>query len=409
MLFNYFIPIFIIVIGFFLALYNLKIGILWYVICATFGTKIVHINPYINPLAGLSFIFLFVFFIERIIRKNKVIIPPKSILYLLLLFYIFYIISFLKSPLPEYSIKTIINLSTRIFYFFLLLNIFSKYKDYEKIIYIFIIYGITNLFILLILKLIGINLNEFGDYSIYGVRYTGLENDPNFLSVNYFSIMPYAFLYYMKKRKIFIRLIMFIYILGGIWICIGTKSNSAVFLYFLSILISLIFFININLKYIYIPLSIFLIILILWPYISNTGIFSRIENEFIFNKKGRSIDYRIDKWDYGLSLFKNNILWGIGPELFVVMFPHHSYLHNSFLDVLVEGGVLAFISLILLLLNIFICIIKNIKIGYEDRNKAILAFLLVILTGFTSLSGAFVRSMYLWIGFNIALFLMRNR
>ena len=97
---------------------------------------------------------------------------------------------------------------------------------------------------------------------------------------------------------------------------------------------------------------------------------------------------RFDIWNNAITLFYQNQFFGIGWYNFLeynkIIFNRENYMHNTFLEVLVELGIFGFLIYILFFIILFLNIIK---LQYKKSNKYLLFtfFSMIILLNSLSL------------------------
>lgn len=74
---------------------------------------------------------------------------------------------------------------------------------------------------------------------------------------------------------------------------------------------------------------------------------------------------RVEIWDAALSLFEENIIFGVGFGNFSYVYPEYNHVHNLYLETLVEGGVIGFIPFIGI---IFIILFKCTQLINSDNS-----------------------------------------
>jgi O-antigen ligase len=190
----------------------------------------------------------------------------------------------------------------------------------------------------------------------YSYRLIGPEIQNNQLATYIASVSPFVFYNFIKRKKI-IDFIFFIIIFYGTY---KTGSRAAILSIVLSVVI--IFLSSINskrIKYVYyIAFILFTIILFL---IMPSSIKDRY---FDFNKyQDGSNAIRLIWWTSALHLFSKKPLIGYGPVTTDIINMDITGLtnvvHNSFLSILVQYGIIGFFVFLLIPINLFIKSVKN--------------------------------------------------
>jgi O-antigen ligase len=313
---------------------------------------------------------------------------------ILFLFFIYSItISVFTSNYIENSIRLIFAiilisiiyiLSKNILYFFI-----EKRISFNKVIIIVALF--INL-VALILYIIGIYKigNHFILYErerIYGVlidrgipRLIGTFTDPNFFVL----ADTFFFYYFLFMKKNLLEKLIFLNIVINILLTFsrgGIISLSLVLIiYFIFKLITDIIR-NFKIKksfFKFLFIFIFFVVIIIFL-INNSPVLQEM-----FMKRIDSLSRgsgRFEIWLHGLNFFYNNYLFGIGLYDFlpynIHYYNNYHYMHNTYLEVLVETGIVGFILYILFHIFLLIHILKMYKI-----NKNCIIILLTYLSLF---------------------------
>lgn len=240
------------------------------------------------------------------------------------------------------------------------------------------------------------NLSSFEQETIFGItversmpRLVGLNYDPN---INVFmSLIFFYYLYFYKNKNLLVYLLLFLIT----FMIILTISTAGI----ISVSIPLIFyyiyqfikFLLIN-KYVISIRKLFLLLLV--SILISILLIILNENEFILNILEKRINNlnngsgRFEIWNNAITLFYQNQFFGIGWYNFLeynkIIFNRENYMHNTFLEVLVELGIFGFLIYILFFIILFLNIIK---LQYKKSNKYLLFtfFSMIILLNSLSL------------------------
>ncbi|WP_164966564.1 O-antigen ligase family protein [Arcobacter sp. AHV-9/2010] len=281
--------------------------------------------------------------------------------------------------------------------FFLIEYILFKNISIHKIMIptAFIFISISLILYLLGFIKIGGNFIEFEHIRVWGIyverampRLIGLNFDPNIFVFS--SLILFYYLYFLDNKSILVYLLLFsISLLIVLTISTAGLISIAIplFLYYFYKFIK--FFIikkyKISIKSIFI--SIFMILFFFY-------IFSLIStNEFILNileKRINNLDSgsgRFEIWSNALILFQEHPVFGIGWYNFLeynkIYFDRGNYMHNTFLEALVELGIVGFLIYILFFVTLFIAVVK---IQSNKNNKYLFFTFLSMLILLNSLS-----------------------
>ncbi len=328
-------------------------------------------------IAGCYLIFsvIGIVFIAFCIKNKKFPECPGYFKYFLL-YILFTLISTIFSLNPLISIK-----DNKELVIFLLIPIFILIINSKKrliySIFTVLISSLISSFIGIFITLKqGISLGISLDHRLKGLTshwmtYSGL------LMLAFVFFFIYFFYEKTKEKKLFI-FISLIFILTSIlfsltrcvWIGI-IVSISAFIIYYKP-------------KVLYFVIPIVLVLVIVLP--------KSVQNRFtsIFDMDNASNRDRIFMYETGFNIFKKKPLFGIGannlnekiyrenmPEKAKNINPH---LHNNFLQILIERGIITLISLILAFISIFINLIKKIKNSLNLEKVVSIAGLFVFIS-----------------------------
>ncbi|GHG68032.1 polysaccharide polymerase [Alishewanella longhuensis] len=234
------------------------------------------------------------------------------------------------------------------------------------------------------LKSIGINVLSFEGQRVYGVlvdraipRLIGVVQDPN-IFIYYASI--FIFYFGLKKQKAFLDILCLVLLALCCLLTVSRGGLLALILVFSLVFINSFFRFLLRPKF---TLSFFagLLSLIVFIYIavlflsSVDDVISIIERRLSSAASGSG---RFEIWINGLSLWQQSPLFGIGWHNFLYynsnFFMRDNYAHNTFLEVLVETGIVGFTIYFLFFLSFFYSILKVIN---SDSRKIYLLFTFV--------------------------------
>jgi O-antigen ligase len=191
-------------------------------------------------------------------------------------------------------------------------------------------------------------------------------------------IFFFIYLFYEKRKKKVIISILLLIILASILLSL-TRSM------WVGIFVSLgIFIIYYKPKILYLTLPALLILILVMP----GSVKSRIVSTFDMNNAtNRDRLYMVT---VGMNIFKDHPLTGVGPDNVKKVYDRYKparaelsnpHLHNNFLQVLAERGILALLSLIAAFAVIIIQLVKKIK-NSIDLEKSISVGVLFVFIGF---------------------------
>lgn len=373
----------------------------------------------VNVLFNLNIKFLYltiVFFFLYLIKSNinSIFVRIKKIKIYFIFLILFISINFLSAIKSDYvlhSLGTVIDLIARLIFLLIMLDGVKQRKEFLQLFNFFIIFFFLHYFILI--------YEQFThNYFIrnagvgYEIRNIGFFIDPNFLAKQYLLLYPISFYLILKRYK---KILNFLFLSGGIVLIYTTGSKSALILYLLSLILSIIPLLFKSKNYLIKSSLLFISIIIIFIF----SYYPNLPYKFLaFNRLNREINrtqnevttfsWRQRKWEAGMNMFRDNIILGIGPEMFPLKFSVYTYLHNSYLDILIESGLIAFTILCILLF----LVIKDVFVLYIKTNDIyfyyiMIAYIIILLSN-VSLSGGFVRDLYMYFLFSV-LFFEKNK
>lgn len=285
----------------------------------------------------------------------------------MLLFYLYYCTTGIFSKYPQQSLRLIFAIVIVVLSYFIMKYAFIKFPimQLEKAIFtVGILYNFASL-ILYILGLISVNFNFFGNgVKIYGLlldrnipRLVGLSSDPNIFT---FSNVLFLFFFMTRLSRKHAKLGFLLTIITSIL----AFSRAGLIAITLGLLVYLLFT-KFSAKIRAILLTIMIGFISYYSILKLTGInlISILSSRFeSFSSGGGSGRY--DIWENGLELFLMNPLTGIGIYNFlnynISLFGDSHYMHNTFLEVLIESGVIGAGLFLLFWFSFFIKIISSV-------------------------------------------------
>lgn len=323
--------------------------------------------------------------------KNFKIYKIKKHELMIYVFYLYYAMTGIFSRYADKSIRLIIGIILNLIlynilkYFLYQVSLCSIKKTMSKIGLFYNIVALT----LYVYGLIDLGFNFHGNgIRTYGVlldrsipRLVGFHSDPNLFG--YINILfVFFFLNNLdnKKNKIGALLSTIVIFL--------TFSRGILLGFFLGLIVNM-FYLEKNTrksKSIIFPIIIFLVERTLYL-TTNINLVELLIGRFSATMSDGGSG-RSEIWRNGLSLFKQHPIFGIGIYNFldynIMVFGGRHYMHNTYLEILVESGLVGFILFLLLLISIYLKIKDSIK---QNRDAVFLmpVFMatLVILTSLT--------------------------
>ncbi|MFT9817136.1 O-antigen ligase family protein [Lysinibacillus sp. NPDC056185] len=267
----------------------------------------------------------------------------------MIFFYVFYCFTGVFSTYPLASIRLTIAILIGLFSYFIYKFLFSNItlKEFERIIgTVGILYNVISL----LFYLFGLISNKFNFYGngirVYGLmldrnmpRLIGILSDPNIFVVSN-SFFLFFFLVNMKDNKGKIGFVL------ALITTLLTFSRGGILATLIGVVITIAFF-TVKTK-----IKIFFVVpVITWISYFTLLKVTHIDIYQILIKRMESVGKdggsgRFEIWNNGLSLFSNHPVQGIGIYNFrdysAEFFGEGIYMHNTFLEILVESGVIGF-------------------------------------------------------------------
>jgi len=231
-------------------------------------------------------------------------------------------------------------------FFNISINIIMERMLYYSILF----YGVLLAFTFLFGTAVGITGHYFAVE-----RYMGLSSNPNQLAL-LFTIIPFMIFAYSKgcKTKLYNNDINAYLSLLSIIIIWYISSRGLVIGVVLGILLIVPYYFNKQIKKMMLFLYLILIILILYNYSSII--------DMLFSRGMGGLTHRIELWGNGIELIKLSPFIGFGPGAHVstiVDMSHYWEVHNTFLDLLLQTGMVGLIAYLILLYKISSNLIRN--------------------------------------------------
>ncbi len=331
-------------------------------------------------LTGLAFIFSNYKKIFKLIKKN----------YFLLFFIIFYFYILTLSFVSENIFLSLENSLFYFRYFFFILSVNYVYKNSTNFIKLFFI-SFLFAFVLLILDSY---FQFFYGYNILGYKYDGIRlssffNDEKILG-SYLSRLLPIFLgicvYLFGKFKYKMIAVILMVLLIDILIILSGERSSIFYIFLSTFLITILIS---NWKMLRLIGFIFSIAIASLIIIYNDGVRERvvektINQSNIFGEKINtfSVQHHVI-YSTSIKIFKDNYIFGIGPKLFREVCKKEKYKtytqedysvdgcqshpHNTYIQLLVETGILGFIFIFVLFIYLNYLLIRQFYSLYFNK------------------------------------------
>lgn len=296
----------------------------------------------------------------------------------LLIFFIYYCSTGYLAKYPEYSLRMMLGVILVLFCYFVMRYILSlaSIKDIEKVISnAGIVFNILSL-ALYFIGIVSLGFNLTGNQiKAYGVmmdrgfpRLIGLASDPNIFCF-YNILFFFYFLTHLKKKHAKLG-----FLLSSVTLMLSLSRGGILAVAFG---LALMFLSSSLLKkiqmMIILPISVFLVNLLLKTFI-NLDVIGMITDRFLADDGGSG---RSDIWAIGLRFFQENPIFGVGIFNYrpysLDEYGYAIYMHNTYLEALVEGGIIG-ITLYLLIFIIFIATYFNNSSIIKDNKYLFFSF-----------------------------------
>lgn len=309
----------------------------------------------------LFFVFLFFSSVSIFVAKEKI-FAVGGVLILLIYYFFFYVgknwdIDFrLLSGILGVSL-VILSIFGVVFY------VFPNFSFYLKI-------GEANL----------VEIPSAKSFSVNGIiRSPSITPNPVIFSSAFMYVLPIVLsglLKFFSDRR-FIMFLLFIFlVILGFSVIVFSSSRSFLVLFPIVVLVTLFLYKRYDLIFIFFAM-IFFIIVIFWGTLEGSVV-QRVIMIFDYQDYA-SFFNRLDSYNIGIRLIKDNFLFGVGLVNFKFYVPKYfgNYIHNLYLSLLVEVGVLGFISFVS---TVFVSLYKVFKSLALDFNPIRVSFLVSIFT-----------------------------
>lgn len=313
--------------------------------------------------------------------------------------FVYYII--VRGLLSKYNMKSltfIIGLIFMLILYIIVRNIASK-LSYDNINSLIIITGFIFIIVSMFLYFIKYPDAVRLDRGIY--RLQGLLPDPNFFALYATPIYGLSLYNFFKKEKLTQKGInLVVYTISMVSILLSCSRGGLIGVLILTILI-IFKYSKLSIKNsIYIIMCLCIVYIILSFLDFSTIIYNSTGLSFndIIDTRGNDTtgSGRINIWINGLRIFKMYCVFGIGVFNFSdynsYYFSDYHYMHNTFLELLVENGMVGFIIFIIFLIIFFF------KKSSNNKNILIKFIIFSILIQLVFLSGFATEILYVMFG-----------
>jgi len=274
-----------------------------------------------------------------------------------------------------------------VFYICILLTLLNNYNkiDLNEAMKNFILLIVfVHVFLLIGFLVFGILKFEINASRLIVDRFSGLANNPNQLGL-VFSLVPFLLYYYYKVqnkkigKKLFYLLIFFTLIIGYV------NASKSLYLSWLIPFCILAAYEFIRRKYKFTIIILFSTII----FLGSIVFYFDLINFLLYYKGSGSVNHRIELLNNAILLLEQSPLIGFGPGAHISSIQNTEIyweVHNTFIDISLQVGILGVIVYILLLLQIGINLIKV--------NKYYLLFALLSLIIFSSFHFVFRQPIF---------------
>ncbi|MGR5163734.1 O-antigen ligase family protein [Vibrio owensii] len=313
-------------------------------------------------------------------------------------FLVYYLTSALWSSYPEMSIKMVIlMLINFVCFFWIRCTLSEAFKKYGllRAANVFIKANVIIYFIALLLYAYGLMVFIKGgvpEGAIVGSmlvdkgipRFVAYSFDPNIATI--FLSLPLFVSMYIKERDLSISTSFFLFCLLLTW------SRAAIIALILIFVIRTIHFMLIARKgraKKFLVLTFFLLLV-------GTAFVFLLEHSVIGEMVSKRLDGiqrasgRFDAWENGLKVFFDYPIFGVGIYSFYMwninLFDDAHHLHNTYLDVLVEGGVIGLTLFLIMMFVVFIRLVLHRERLFSLYLAYLWLFNMILISSLTAIS-----------------------
>jgi len=331
---------------------------------------------------------LFIFFlINAYILRYPIVVPGLLPLYMIFCLYSLLSVFWAAdvSLVFEMSFRFLVVIAMLLFVY----NVIFYYSVADYLVYGFGLGLLVNLFFLIS----GSGINEFG-------RFKGIAANGNELAViTLIALFFYTYLFFRKKTLYVyyypVLVIGFLIILAS-----GSRKGLVFGVLLLFFLMSYRFFFLRDWRKLstYLKISTLIVVVsVFFPFfngqVNHMIAFERVVSMFdymIYGEGDLSVKWRLSFVDNGLSVFYDNIFFGVGLDNFK-FFNFGYYAHNNYVELLADLGLIGFFFYYIIYIFLFF---KSIKRPYS----AFFVFYLIMMLGLDfGLVSYYER--YIWLGF----------
>jgi len=337
---------------------------------------------------NIVWIFLFLVWIIKIIREKSTDFS-SPVTFVIIIFFFSAVISAIFGIDFKRSVKGL-NENMLFLIFFLVFSNVKNFNHAKKIMYVFLISSAIMGFLGFLQYLIGNNLYTWDHlpakvrlFSLFNFRAHGSRSWAQTYSEGLLMALPLSiFLLLHPKKKFFYSIILFVSIFLGIFF-----SYVRMVWFSTAIIMGMIFLMYIkrlkNLVYIIAAVSILVVI---------SNIFMDMRRSIFKRATDFNDPVRITMWKTSLEIFKDYPLFGVGLKNIKKVYPYYyqkldfsrefyklSHLHNTFIHILIERGIIGFLAFLYLFLIYFYYGIKKAKYISEEEKFFIYGCLFAVL------------------------------
>lgn len=337
-----------------------------------FSFYYIEVGFALKPFMLLSLLFFVLSLKKFVVHKLR--IYEVSMLF----FFGYYCLTGLFSKYPEFSFRMILGVLLVLFCYFVMRYILSlaSISDIQKVIsnagVVFNLLSLGLYFIGIVslgFDLTGNQVKQYGVELDRGFpRLVGLASDPNIFCF-YNIIFFFYFLTHLKEKRSKLG-----FSLTSITLLLSLSRGGILAVAFGLVLM----FLSADLRkkiqmMIILPVSVFLLNFLLKTFM-NLDVIGMVINRFLVDDGGSG---RSNIWGIGLRFFEENPIFGVGIFNYrpysLNEYGYAIYMHNTFLEALVEGGIIG-LSLYLLVFIIFIITYFNNKAIIKDNKFLLFTF-----------------------------------
>lgn len=246
-----------------------------------------------------------------------------------------------------------------------------------------------------------------------GVRYAGLNENPNSLAINIITGMPFLFLLVNTIKTKKLKLIYYLLIFVGILSLVITVSRSGLYILLVYVIVYMylrrkVFGGGLIKNMLYLMFAVYVLYIM---FMSSEYVITRLMRPIIDYEADTSLDTRLNILMEGVNVMKNNVFFGVGLQNTYLYSNISMRSHDTISSLLGETGVLGFILFVIFNSYLVARIISLYSSLYKENNVFIKELVVMLFSVFIILIVwipvkviFFQRIYWIWVGLVLWLF-----